>query len=513
MMATDYTRFQWRDTGYGEWVRELDEAELSYTSLQRIWRGSGHSFFHMTGHLTLEVPVDNDVDLLTIEKRVDSALAKAWLTLRYHHPTIASQAKLDPIMGKYMKAYPRNSVGWLEKTFVVLSTGHTGVEWANHDPPAPVLPTLYALAVPSTKDKRVVRRDLVFRSPHDIIDGIGTLLLFDNYVRHTAEAFTQGDSYEPPSLDDPGVFQNLSPPFRLAAAIPPEPSEAVLHRLASLDIADATDKARDAEIAALPYRKGALIPGIHRRVEITLSPEQTARLTGACKEVGSTVTHVFHAAIALVLRNLQPMHDQPRSVEYVGYLLRNERGSCVPPFGGHEHAAAVYHSTSSEKLIVSMTVPGHNDNLLGETRLQVEKKEFLDIVQQMKEAYQKVRDEPEHYRLAPLLWARRSIPPPLDEHAIPPIPPPSDSPSASISSMGRIDNIIRQKHGDIEVYNPWVTGEELRNGLGLFLGTFRGSLSLSAAYNDAWHDKDEVLQFVESCIQLVSTGLGLEPSI
>ncbi|CAH0057401.1 unnamed protein product [Clonostachys solani] len=485
---------------------------MSYTSLHRNWRGSGRSFFHITGHLTLEFPVDSDTDLSTIEKRVDSALAKAWLALRYHHPTIASQTKLDPTTGKYMKVYPQNSVGWLERTFVVLSTGHSGAEWANHDPPAPALPTLYALAFPSAEDRRVIRRDLVFRSPHDIIDGIGTLLLFDNYVRHTAEAFTQGGSYQPPSLDDPKVFQNLSPPFRVAAAIPPEPSEAALHRLASLDIADAADKARNAEVAALPYKKGALAPGIHRRVEITLSPEQTARLTGACKEVGSTVTQVFHAAIALVLRNLQPMHEKPRSVEYVGYLLRNERGSCVPPFNGHEHAAAVYHSTSSEKLIINMAVPSRNDDLIEGPRLQVEKQEFLEIVQQMREFYLKVRDDPEHHRLAPLLWARRSIPLPLDEHAIPPIPPPSDSPSASISSMGRIDNIIRQKHGDIEVYNPWVTGEELRNGLGLFLGTFRGSLSFSAAYNDAWHDKDEVLQFVESCTHLVNAGLGLEES-
>ncbi|VUC24155.1 unnamed protein product [Clonostachys rosea] len=484
-MATDYTRFKWHDTGYEEWIRELDETELSYTSLHRNWRGSGRSFFHMTGHLTLEVPVENDADLSTIEKRVDSALAKAWLALRYYHPTIASQTKLDPLTGKYIKAYPRNSIGWLEKTFFVLSTGHTGAEWANHDPPAPALPTLYALVVPPSEHKRVVRRDLVFRSPHDIIDGIGTLLLFDNYVRHTAEAFAQGDTYQPPSLDDPTVFQNLSPPFRVAAAIPPEPSEEVMHRLADLDLADAADKARNAEVATLPYKKGAFTPGIHRRVELKLSPEETARLTGACKDVGATVTHVFHAAIVLVLRNLQPIRDDPRPVEYVGYLLRNERGSCVPAFNGHEHAAAVYHSTSSEKLIVNMTVPGRNNDSPKETRQQEEKNEFLQIVQKMREFYLKVRDDPEHYRLAPLLWARRSIPPPLDEHAIPSVLAPSDSPSASISSMGRIDNIIRQKQGEIEVYNPWVTGEELRNGLGLFLGTFRGSLSPSAAYNDA----------------------------
>ena len=75
--------------------------------------------------------------------------------------------------------------------------------------------------------------------------------------------------------------------------------------------------------------------------------------------------------------------------------------------------------------------------------------------------------------------------------------------------MGRIDNMIAHRHGAIEVYNPWVTGEELRSGLGLFLGTFRGELCLSAAYNDAWHDADSVMGFLRRCVDIVLSGLGI----
>ncbi|MCV5085065.1 hypothetical protein OFB78_31180, partial [Escherichia coli] len=43
---------------------------------------------------------------------------------------------------------------------------------------------------------------------------------------------------------------------------------------------------------------------------------------------------------------------------------------------------------------------------------------------------------------------------------------------------------------------PWVTGEELTNGLGVFLGTLDGVLCLSCAFNEAWHDRKGVDEFL-----------------
>jgi hypothetical protein len=55
-----------------------------------------------------------------------------------------------------------------------------------------------------------------------------------------------------------------------------------------------------------------------------------------------------------------------------------------------------------------------------------------------------------------------------------------------------------------------VTGEELGNGLGLFLGTFEAELCLSAAYNDAWHTEGKVREYLERCKKVVFSGLGVE---
>jgi hypothetical protein len=79
--------------------------------------------------------------------------------------------------------------------------------------------------------------------------------------------------------------------------------------------------------------------------------------------------------------------------------------------------------------------------------------------------------------------------------------------------LGVVDNVISPSHGAFELDTPWVTGEELGTGLGLFLGTWKGVLTLSAAYNDAWHDKGEVASFIERCNIIVVQGLGLEQAL
>ena len=46
-------------------------------------------------------------------------------------------------------------------------------------------------------------------------------------------------------------------------------------------------------------------------------------------------------------------------------------------------------------------------------------------------------------------------------------------------------------------------------GLDCFLGTFRDHLCLSAAFNDAWHNEDEAVGFLQRCKEAVLQGLGI----
>ena len=452
-------------------------------------------FFGITGHISLSIKTTNHA-----EHQVDEALRKAWLALRYNHPTLASQATQDPKTGEWMKTYKKDDEksARVEKTLVHITTGQTGNEFVNSDPPAPKIPTMFVLHLPT--EEGVVRRDLVFRSPHDIIDGIGTLMLLNNFIALAAEAYEKGDAYEPPVLDGSEV-SNLSPSYRVAANIPDKLSQDQIGRLDAMAAQkEAVASDPNVEVLALPYRKGESVPGRHQRVALTLTKEETAQLLVACKTFKATPTHVFHAAAAIVMRDLQDRPAETKSVRYINYILQNERSNCSEPFNSTKHPAAVYHSVSGQSLVVDMDL--HQNH-------EFDREEFLTVLQTIKDFYLEVKQDEEFYILAPTMFSHLIPTLPASPRPIP-IPPPKAHPSVSISSMGRVESIIAPETKAFNAKNPWVTGEELGNGLGLFLGTFWGEMELSAAYNDAWHTSEDAKGYLERCKSVVFRGLGLK---
>lgn len=511
-MSQAYPSLIWRETSPGVWQREVDEAEKFYYALAKLYEGSGRMFFAMTGHLCVSVDIPQGQTPEAVEQRLETALRHGWLAVRYDHPTIASRVSHDPATGQVTKTYrtcpgDKERDAWLAETFVPIASGETGEEWANSDPPAPKIPTLFVLK-PHAAASNVVRRDLVLRSPHEIVDGIGTLYMFNNLIRLVADAYEAESSYKIPSFDGSEI-KNLSPPFRVAANVPTEMTERQKQHLSEQNAhkAAASQDTKDIRVLAVPYQQGSSAPGKHQRVALDFSESDTAALTAACKSLKATVTHAFHAAIAMAVRDVQERSSKSQQVRYVNYILRNERRSCVDPYSTPKHAVAVYHSVSGRALTVDMTLPATGDAVDPADRVS----EFRSIIDKMRHFYEAVRDDADHYALSLPIW-EAGCPELPKSDAFPPVPPPNAKPSVSISSMGNVDAIIASKQGQIAVDKPWVTGEELGNGLGLFLGTFRSKMSLSAAYNDAWHNKAEVEDFVHRCRDIVLTGLGLVDS-
>lgn len=474
-------------------------------------------FFAMTGHLSVSADISQGQTREATEQRLEAALRHGWLALRYNHPTIASRVSHDPATGQVVKTYrtcpsDKERDAWLAETFVAIATGETGEEWANSDPPAPKVATLFALKPRTTASgsstSNAARIDLVLRSPHEIVDGIGTLHMFNNLVRLAADAYDAGGASKNPSFDG-SETANLSPPFRIAANVPTELTERQKQHLAEQNAhkAAASQDEGGIKVLALPYRQGTDAPGKHQRVALDFSERDTAALVAACKGLNATVTHAFHAAIAMAVRDIQERKPQAQKVRYVNYILRNERKSCVDPYNTPKHAVAVYHSVSGRALTVDMTLPASGAAVNPADGVA----EFRSIIEKIRHFYEAVRDDVDHYALSLPIWEAGCPELPKGDAfpPVPPVPPPSPKPSVSISSMGNVGSIIAPRHGQIVVDKPWVTGEELGNGLGLFLGTFRGKMSLSAAYNDSWHDKAEVEGFVYRCKDIVLAGLGL----
>lgn len=502
---TDSTddRFEWRLTKPGRWERDIDEVEEFYTSLAKAYEGTGRVFFAMTGFISFSVPVQPGNDSLETEKRVEEALKNAWTRLRFDHPTIASRVQYDPAQQKYKKTYETftdsaSQRQWLDDTFCVVSERMPGLDWCNLDPPVPTLPTLF-LVKPPALDNQIFRADLVLRSHHDIIDGMGTLLLFNNLFSLAADAYEQTD-YELPQFGE--EWLSLSPPLRIAAGIPAALSPGHEQQMREILEHNVSLK-KGIEIASPPFQQQNAIPGKHQRVAVTLSKDETAALLEKCHSLGLSITHVYHAAIALAVRDLQERKESKRMVRYISYCLVNERNRCKPPYSTSIHPASVYHSVSGRCLAVDFTVPASGSSNAAPT----DNEEFLPIAQQIRDYYLDIRDNKDYMKLIPAFWAMSISPYPGPD--TPAIPARNETPSASISSMGVLDKVIRHKYGSFSVDNPWVTGEELGTGLGLFLDTWKGRLTLSAAYNDAWHGKEEVLDVLNRCNDIAFQGLRI----
>src|ERR1700722_12431546 len=89
-MPNVYEEFVWRETRPGTWVRDVDEAELYYHHVMRSYEGSGRMYFAITGHLTLSVVKPDGYTDEAIASRIDDALRRGWLQLRFDCTTIAS---------------------------------------------------------------------------------------------------------------------------------------------------------------------------------------------------------------------------------------------------------------------------------------------------------------------------------------------------------------------------------------------------------------------------------------
>ncbi|KAH7090278.1 hypothetical protein FB567DRAFT_626283 [Paraphoma chrysanthemicola] len=517
MAYSRYPHLEWYESSPGRWEREIDEAEQFYTYMAKLYEGTGRMAFAMTGFMSLSVQVSKDSVPQTTSRMIEDALRQAWLRLRFEHPTIASYVDYDVEQGKWLKSYTafhRDSVDaqieqWLDATFVLVDSRVSGIEWCNLDPLAPKLPTLFVISPASTQEESTekIRRDLVIRSPHDIMDGLGTLQLLANLLKHASETFENPKSW---SLTTPGSeYRNLSPPLRIAAGIPPILALEQQDRLQSIISRNILSR-QSIETMALPFKRGPTIPGKHQRIAQEFSAPDTTHLLQACKNINATITHVYHAAVACALRDLQLRTQQSRQTRFISYALINERPKCTKPYSTPRHAASVYHSVSGANLVLDLTIPSINQQVESQSH-QVFQAEFLTLVEQVQIFYHAIQNDKHHIALAPSFFSMLT-PHILNPTSAPhqrPIPAPNDAPSVSISSLGVIDEIVTPRHGRFEVDNAWVAGEELGTGLGVFLGTWRGKLQVSAVWNEAWHDEGEVCEFLDACREVVWRGLGL----
>ncbi|RDL33692.1 uncharacterized protein BP5553_08060 [Venustampulla echinocandica] len=506
----------WHETTHGRWERDIDEPERFYATLARLFEGTGRTFFAITGYVSISLPIDSKFHTESEQGQlVESAFRQAWAQLRYEHPTLASTVEFDNEKKKCVKVYHTlatvdDESQWLSSSFKVINNGQTGDQISNADPPVEKYATLFLITPPAPKGEYTsLRRDIVFRCHHSIIDGIGTLILLNNLLIHAASGYTLQDSYHLDSLNGTETT-NLSPSFHVAANLANPPTQAQQDRLTEILAfnSDATSLDSNSTVLSLPFRKSpSNPPGPSQRSLLKLSVAETSAVLEKCKALGLTPTHAFHAGIVLVLRNLQPRNDLARKGRYINYSLLNLRSYCSPPYDSAQHAAAVYHSASGKSLVIDVNIPSvsnpKNEGVL--------RQEFTAVARDIKVFYHSVQSDPNHCAMVPLYYS--SISPPYPEE-VPEVPLPNTAPTVSISSLGVIDKIMQPQHEQFTVcgdgIGPWVASDELGTGIGVYLGTWRGQMEISAGYNDAFRGKEEAGDFLEEVRRIVFEALDIK---
>ncbi|KAI9167934.1 beta-glucosidase [Paramyrothecium foliicola] len=510
-MEPSNDRFRWRETSPGAWERDLDEVERFWNQAARLHDSNGRRPFEITGHLSLvfEVHANSPEEA---SQQVHSALQKTWIALRYDHPTLASKIDYIHETERFYKTYRAmkditERQAWLDSTLVTVPEARSGIEFANSDPAAPDYATLFIIDR-GTKTHKAgtfeVGRDLVLRASHSTIDGAGTLLLMGNLLRIANTTLEEGSSYQLPATDG-SETANLSPAYRIAANIPPIPSPEIQKRIDQMYARNihfgGSSGYNHLPALGVPFRnKHIRAPGKHQRVDIVIPRATTSKILASSKSLGATVTHVFHAAIPIAMGDLQELQPDKRRFRFTLDLLYNERSFCSEPYNTAAHAVAAYHSGSSQATHLEIILPASDAQPPAEEQ---KRERFSRVLEQIRDFYTSVRNDKDQGQLAPYIWSGFLKNLPKVPRSPPPGPAPSDSPTVTISSLGKVDSIIPTQVGQIRVKNPWVTGEEMSNQFGLFLITHDGELNLAAAYNEAWHDESDALAFLHRCKALV----------
>ncbi|KAJ5526327.1 hypothetical protein N7494_012977 [Penicillium frequentans] len=375
--------------------------------------------------------------------------------------TVPSQTELD---------------AWVQESFIV-DNGSSANEKIEGEQPSSMFLLFY---LPST-------RELLFRTPHWRIDGIGLMDLQNAFLRILANV---------PSATiylDGSEAKYLTPSLDGAAAVP-------------LEVTPETTQSTDDEIAV--YQQGQpsisiatlpnVIPTATRRIFSRFAPEITTRIISACKTRGLTVTAAMHAAMVVAIlpniqHNFDPTTRGQSGGKYTAFNAFDLRKYVAPPFNGPAAAVNVYHTgiPFSIDLEVDMSFESIAAKMLKQYKRDLSKDDPRNVFQFLAQYVGKV-----------LSVFGSPASDPLRAPAYP-----------ELSSLGRVNDHIVAKHegsaSTIEVEDWWVAIENISRLLIPHVWTWNGELVLSVNFNESFYEYAVVSQFLEGWKQTITEVLGV----
>ncbi|KAJ5889057.1 hypothetical protein N7495_009098 [Penicillium taxi] len=492
--------FEWKELSPGYWERNIDEWERFYIRSAKTESGC----YPVTGFASFSV--DSNIP---DNERVESALRKAWVCLRHRHPSLASRVAHDetgPVKRTYSALEGADQDSWLQSTFQTYDTDKYPLAWFNDDAPDFEQASVFLVRTPHGTA-------VFLRGPHDITDGIGILLLLHQLFDLASKAYQEGKEFTMPVWGNEAI--RLAPCLRVAAKIPEVLSEAETKWFAAVQ-AENRRAYSHPSLLCIPASRIPMpsTPSRTNCVSFLIPRNITKQILGLCKSIspGVSVTHVFTAALALTLAELQNKKEEEYPVRYVSHSIINLRPYCDEPYNSADNAAASCHTISAQTIQIDLVVPSVSDRKLDTG------KDLRQITLDLKSFYEATRPTcsytsrvHEQIAVAPAVIKPFTPAVGFNPHAVT-----STSPFCAVplSSIGDISTVVAAKQGPFELTRVVCLSEAIGPGLACFMGSWGGELELCAVFDSRYHDPAYIESFLRTIVDKVCTGLGIDiPSV
>ena len=400
------------------------------------------------------------------------ALRSAWKRLAVEYPGLT----VRPI--EFTKHYAVLNEGaledWASETFFVEDEACADDITANSDPRE--LPSFHYLPHDS---------EIVFISQHWRTDALGCCLLLNRFFQ-----LLESGSAEPLAMNS---IPSLSPSLEVAAGASSE-EDADIQAYAREHI-DAFH-AKAVNSGGLPFEGDATRPPARtKHNDLTFDISQTQRIVQACKDQRISVSAAIHVALAQTYFSFAKTEEE-KEAGYTTVMAVNMRPHLQIPYNEPIHACQTYVVSITPTVPHTSDFPGAARTLTHEYRSWYTEKFRRSLCWLFKYHAEK-------------LFAPRATPNTPKKQTADPGPPPPKPPSGvTLSSLGVVERHLQGRYGDR------ITIEKFRFGVSmmtrqmlLYAWTFRGELTLSLDYNEAYYSNQMVAEVLSRVKKNLADGL------
>ncbi|KAL9639609.1 MAG: hypothetical protein Q9204_001019 [Flavoplaca sp. TL-2023a] len=445
--------------------------QQDFSPYEKVYLHMSRAFKHLNKeHWSVHCVCSIKPEVRTDGKSTGMGLRAAWKRLAIEYPGLT----VRPVDStKYFETLNETVLeAWADQTFFSIVEGDADTIVAETGPCD--LPSLYFLPKSS---------EVVFLSQHWRTDALGCCILLDRLFQHLAAGEIELKALQegPPQL---------SPSMEIAAGASLEEDEEIQ--------AYAREKieafhAKAVQSGGLPFEGDATRqPARTKHQESTLTVDETQAIVQACKSQDISLSAAIHAALARTYFSFVD-DEEEKEKGYTTVMAVNMRPCLQAPYNSRAHACSTYVSS------ITPTVPYTA--------------EFTDAARGLILQYKTWCTE---RFLKSLAWMYKYNaeklfgPKPTSSAAQVTSAPPKPPSGITLSSLGIVERHLKGRYGD------YVTVEKFRFGVSmmtrqtlLYAWTFRGELTLSLDYNEAFYSEETAKEILTRLRAFLDEGLGI----